>query len=203
MADRHAADVGLGRQERLQRYGRGNLAHPDQASRRLEDGLMQRFEKVFGFKEIRHPVEGVVVDEDRAQQSLFRFDVVRSGAVGRCRRIGRKLENVRISQCHGQLFFRVLVRSWDRGRDKAPVSCPRKGRVSLLPDSHNPKCDLTTMKTFGLTFYSKAPTALRRAFGALLGDFTGKRLNLHPRKGTYCWATGQPSRSLPVQVTSR
>ena len=32
LADRHAADVGVGRQEGLQRHGRRDLAHPDQAA---------------------------------------------------------------------------------------------------------------------------------------------------------------------------
>ena len=48
LADRHAADVGVGRQEGLQGHGRCDLAHPDQAAGGFEDGLMQRLEKCFG-----------------------------------------------------------------------------------------------------------------------------------------------------------
>ena len=57
-------------------------------------GLMQRFEEVLRFQEVRDPVEGVVVDENRAQQALFRFDVVRSSAVGWRRRVGSELQDV-------------------------------------------------------------------------------------------------------------
>ena len=48
LADRHAADVGVGGDEGLQRYRGGDLAHPDQAAGGLVDGLMDRFEKCFG-----------------------------------------------------------------------------------------------------------------------------------------------------------
>jgi len=47
LADRHAADVGFGRDESLQRDRSRDLAHPDQAAGGLEDGLMDRLEEVF------------------------------------------------------------------------------------------------------------------------------------------------------------
>ena len=68
LADRHAADVGFGRQEGLQRDRRGDLAHPDQAGGGLEDGLMDRFEEVFRLQKIRNPIERVVVDQNGAEQ---------------------------------------------------------------------------------------------------------------------------------------
>ena len=77
LADRHAADVGVGRQEGLQRDGRCDLAHPDQAAGGFEDGLMDRFEEVLRLEKVRNPVERVVVDQDRAQKALFRLDIVR------------------------------------------------------------------------------------------------------------------------------
>src|SRR3984893_16600346 len=44
LADRHAADVGFGRDEGLQRDRGRDLAHPDQAAGGLEDGLMDRLQ---------------------------------------------------------------------------------------------------------------------------------------------------------------
>ena len=90
LADRHAADVGVGRQEGLQRHGRGDLAHPDQAAGGLVDGLMQRLEEVLRLEKVRDPVEGVVVDQDRAQKALLRLDIVRRAPIGRgCRHRAR------------------------------------------------------------------------------------------------------------------
>ena len=88
LADRHAADVGLGRQEGLQRDRGRNLAHSDQATGGLEDDLMDRLEEVLRLQEVRHPVERIVVDQDRAQQTLFRLDIVRCTAIGRGGRVG-------------------------------------------------------------------------------------------------------------------
>ena len=101
LPDGHAADVGVGRQEGLQRHGRRDLAHPDQAAGGLEDGLMQRLEEVLRLQEVGDPVEGVVVDQDRAEQALFRLDIVRRAPKDRSSRVGGKLEDVRISQGHG------------------------------------------------------------------------------------------------------
>ena len=87
LADRHAADVGVGRQEGLQRHRRGDLAHADQAAGGLEDLLVQRLEEMLRLEEIRDAVEGVVVDQDRAEQRLLRLDIVRRAPIGRsCRR---------------------------------------------------------------------------------------------------------------------
>ncbi len=100
LADRHAADVGVGGQEGLQRDRGRDLAHPDQAAGGLVNGLMDRLVEVFRLQKVRHTVEGVVVDQDRAQEALFRLDIVRCAAEGRSSRLGRELEDVRISQGH-------------------------------------------------------------------------------------------------------
>ena len=96
LADRHAADVGFGRQEGLQRDGGGDLAHPDQAAGGLVDGLVDRLEEVLRLQKIRHPVERVVVDQDRAEQALFRLDIVRCAPIGRGSRVGSEFQDVRI-----------------------------------------------------------------------------------------------------------
>ena len=86
LADRHAADIGVGRQEGLQRDRGGDLAHPDQAAGGLVDGLVDRLEEVLRLEKVRNPVERVVVDQDRAQQALFRLDIVRCAPIGRSSR---------------------------------------------------------------------------------------------------------------------
>ena len=128
LANRHAADVGVGRQERLQRDGRGHLAHSDQAAGGLENGLMERFEEVFRLQEVGNPVERVVVDQDRAQQALLRLDIVRGAPIGRSSRVGGELEDVRISQGHDLGICFAFWRFWtperipEAGGDKAPLA---------------------------------------------------------------------------------
>ena len=125
LANRHAADVGFGRQEGLQRHRGCDLAHPDQAAGRLIDGLVDRFEEMLGLEKIRHPVKRVIVDQDRAQQALFSLDIVRSAPIGRRPRVGGELEDVRIRWGHEDRVFLKLWRM--RGSDKAPV--PRKAEA--------------------------------------------------------------------------
>ena len=64
-------------EERLQRDRRRQLAGPDQRARDLEDAAMDRLEEMLRLQEVRHAVEGVVVDEDRAEQRLLGLDIVR------------------------------------------------------------------------------------------------------------------------------
>ena len=109
LTDRHAANVGIGRQERLQGDGGRDLAHPDQGARGLVDGLVQRLEEMLRLEEIRDAIERVVVDQDRTQEALFRFDVVRRTPVGRGRGIGRELVDVRINQGHGRAYSSDFV----------------------------------------------------------------------------------------------
>jgi hypothetical protein len=80
---RHVAHLRVAGQEGLDRHRIGDLAHPDQFGRHLEDLAMQGVMEVLGFQEVRHPVEGVVVDEDRAEQCLLGLDVVRRFPVER------------------------------------------------------------------------------------------------------------------------
>jgi hypothetical protein len=44
---------------------------------------MDRLEEMVGQQEVRDPVEGVVIDQDRAQQRLLGLDVVRLDAIFR------------------------------------------------------------------------------------------------------------------------
>ena len=62
----------------LERDGRGKLARADERRGRLIDARMHAFaEKWVGFEKGRNPVAGLVVDEDRAQKSLFGLEIVR------------------------------------------------------------------------------------------------------------------------------
>ena len=101
LADRHAADIGVGGQEGFQRDGGRDLAHPDQAAGGLENGLVDRLEEVLRLQKVGNPVERVVVDQDRAQQALLRLDIMWCAPVDRSSRVGREFEDVRISQSHG------------------------------------------------------------------------------------------------------
>jgi hypothetical protein len=102
-----AADVGFGRNEGFQRDRGRDLAHPDQAAGGLEDRLMNRFEEVFRLQKIRNPIERVVVDQDGAEQRLFRLDIVRCAPIGRSSRIGSELQNVRIKYGHDWIMLRI------------------------------------------------------------------------------------------------
>ena len=53
---------------------------------------MDRLEKMFRRQKIGNPVERFVIDQDRAQQRLFRLDIVRCGPVKRGRFFGRLAE---------------------------------------------------------------------------------------------------------------
>ena len=76
LAERHAADVDSGVEEGLQRDRRGDLAGADQVARDLIDLLMDRIEEMLRIEEIGDPVEGLVIDQDGAQQRLLRLDIV-------------------------------------------------------------------------------------------------------------------------------
>ena len=126
LADRHAADVGVGRHEGFQRDRGRDLAHPNQAAGGLVDGLVDRLEVVLRFEKIRNPVERVIVDQDGAQQALFRLDIVRCAPIGRSSRVGGELEDVRIKCGHGLEVFLGLCRM--RGGDRAPLPVTAKER---------------------------------------------------------------------------
>jgi hypothetical protein len=67
LAHRHAADIDVGADEGLERDRGRDLAGADQVARKLIDFLVNRLEEMFRIEEIRDPVEGLVVDQDRAQ----------------------------------------------------------------------------------------------------------------------------------------
>jgi len=133
LADRHAADVGLRRQEGLQRDRGGDLAHPDQAAGGLEDGLVDRLEIVFRLQEVRYPVERVVIDQDRTEQGLFRLDVVRRTPIGRSSGIGGELEDVRIKEGHCLRSSPNCVYFWEAGRARIKRLSGGKRKRKLVP----------------------------------------------------------------------
>src|ERR1700730_3040015 len=91
--------------------------------------------KSFGSRKIRHPVERVVVDQNGAEQGLFRLDIVRCAPIGRSAHVGSELQNVRIKWGHGA---RVLLELGQmRGGDQAPAARQAKAPNRLMPDSHN------------------------------------------------------------------
>ena len=96
--DRHVADLLVGRQEGLDRHRIGHLAHADELGRNLEDLAVQRLVEMAGLQEIRDPVEGVVVDQDRAEQRLLGLDVV-----GRLA-IERSFRHAEFSRCLCHVF---------------------------------------------------------------------------------------------------
>ena len=85
LADGEAADIDVGVEESLERDRRRDLAGADQVAREFEDLLMDRLEEMLRLEKVRNAVEGLVVDQDSAQQRLFRLDIVRSGTIGRRR----------------------------------------------------------------------------------------------------------------------
>ena len=119
--------------------GVATLPIADQAAGGLDNGLMDRFEEVLRLEKIRNPVERVVVDQNRAQQALFRLDIVRRAPIGRSSRVGRELEDVRISQGHGFrlcFVFGLLILGFsDAGGDKAPLAGAAKAEAALCTDS--------------------------------------------------------------------
>ena len=142
LADRHAADVGLGRHEGLQRDRGGDLAHPDQAAGGLVDGLMDRLEEVFRLQKVRHPVERVVVDQNRAQQALFRLDIVRCAPIGRSSRVGGELENVRIKWGHGLDCSSDFVGIGISGRAAIKRQSRRTAKARNAPYARFTQCDV-------------------------------------------------------------
>ena len=102
LRDRHAADVGLGRNERLQRHRCRDLVQPDQAAGDLVEVLVDRLEEMPRLKKVRHAIERVVVDEDRAQQALFGLDIMRGRTIGGGTGDGRQLQGGRIRGGHGK-----------------------------------------------------------------------------------------------------
>src|SRR5579885_1986132 len=93
LTDVQPANVDIGVEEGLERDRRCDLAGADQVAGDLVDVLVDRLEEMPRLEEIGDPVERLVVDEDGAQQRLFRLDIVRCGAVERSRFGGRLAGN--------------------------------------------------------------------------------------------------------------
>ena len=66
----------------LERRHRRELAEPDELGAGLEDAPMQLLAKMLWLQKVRDAVEGVVVDEERAEQRLLGLDIVRRDARG-------------------------------------------------------------------------------------------------------------------------
>lgn len=81
---RHVPNLLVGRQEGFQCDRRRHLAHTDELGRHLIDLAVQRLVEMAGLEEVRDAVEGVVVDEDGAEQRLLGLDVVWRFTIKRC-----------------------------------------------------------------------------------------------------------------------
>ena len=88
---RDAAEVMVA-EEGLQGDRGGELALPDHRAGDLIDSAMDFLNEVLAAQEVGDAVEGVVVDQDRAEQGLLGFDIGRRNPVGALRRGGRALE---------------------------------------------------------------------------------------------------------------
>ena len=71
--------------------GRRERVPPDALGGDLEDAGVHGVEEVRRLHEVRDPVVDVVVDEERAEQRLLRFDVVRQCAGFGVERRGRSV----------------------------------------------------------------------------------------------------------------
>ena len=79
-----AADIVIA-EKSLEGDRRGELAGPDQRAGDLENAAMDFLDEMFAAQEIGNAVEGVIVDQDRAEQRLLGLDIVRRRAIGRLR----------------------------------------------------------------------------------------------------------------------
>ena len=113
-----AAEVVLA-EEGLERDRRGDLAGADQRAGDLVDAAVDLLDEVLGLEEIGDAVEGVVVDQDRAEQRLLGLDVERRAAIGALARIGGGEPAGEIFDSrHGALRNRVCDRKCcERERD--------------------------------------------------------------------------------------
>ncbi len=127
LGKRQPGDVDLGGQKRLQGHRGGELARANQAARYVVDLLMDRLEEMRWLEKITDAVKRLVVDEDRTQKRLLRFDVVRCGTVGR-RRLSCLLARCRIEGCHDA--ERIAFQSVERVAHLHPP--PIQGDRSLL-----------------------------------------------------------------------
>ena len=64
-------------EEGLQRHRACQLAGPDQRRGGIEDARVYAFVEMLGGEKAADPVASLIVDQDRAQQCLFRLEIVR------------------------------------------------------------------------------------------------------------------------------
>ena len=141
LARRQSGDVDVGRQERLQRDRRRELAGADQAARDVEDLRMDRLEEMLRLEKIGDAIKRLVIDEDRAQQRLLRLDIVRCGAIGR-RGFAGPLARSRFEGCHDAGANRLVISSKRRALT-APTEFARLRRLCLcrLPPIYTPSTE--------------------------------------------------------------
>jgi hypothetical protein len=84
LRNRDAAEI-LVAEKGLERDRRRDLAGLDEGRRDLVDAPVQILEEVRGLEEVRDPVIGVVVDQNRTEQGLLGIDVVRRYPILRLR----------------------------------------------------------------------------------------------------------------------
>jgi hypothetical protein len=124
LSERQPGNVDLSGQERLQGHRRGQLAGANEAPGDVVDLLVDWLEEMRGLEKITYAIKCLVVDEDGTQKRLFRFNVVRCGAIGR-RRLARLLARGRIEGCH------------DVGANRFPI-CRKSGALTPLAISVRP-----------------------------------------------------------------
>src|SRR5262249_1308213 len=95
---------------------------------RFEDALMQRLVKMFGLEKARHALERVVVDQDRAQERLLRFDIE-----GRLAIVGWGFGLWGDSETHG-----TIERDWFVGCKKRHALFTGLERARLAPFEAQP-----------------------------------------------------------------
>ncbi len=83
----HAAQKGL------ERNDGGQLSRADQLSANLIDAPVQLLGKMLRAQEVRHAVERVVVEQQRAKQRLLRFDIMRRDARRGLSRLGDLIQS--------------------------------------------------------------------------------------------------------------
>ena len=79
----HVADLVFGGQEVFQRHRVGVFVQPDELADDFIDLAVQRLKEMLWLEEVRNPVKCIIVDQNRAQQRLFSFDIVRRAAIER------------------------------------------------------------------------------------------------------------------------
>src|SRR5207344_1281360 len=126
LRDGQLADRIVSLKECLERDRRGALSRPDQLCRVVVDAPMQRIVEMLRLEEARHPVAGLVVDQDGAEKCLFRLKIMGWSAEGR--RLGNR--GNRANQCIGHMS--TLAKT---GQGARALGCEQRGELSSLTTS--------------------------------------------------------------------